>query len=143
MIGRNRISPRSVTKGVLTAMASFFVIGSVAALWPNPVFVRMTPAGDWEVGLLAVQSILLGAYFSVRRPACRAKAASAGGVLNFLGVACPVCNKVLLLIFGWDVLMTYFEPIRLPLAAVGVLVTFLAVVLEWRRRDAVLSVQMG
>lgn len=134
MTGRDRIHPRAAIKGVLVALASFLVIGTVTALWPNPLFIRMTPAGGWEIGLLIGQSALLGTYFAIRRPVCRMRAAGAGGVLNFLGVACPVCNKILLLIFGWDALMTYFEPVRLPLAAAGVTITFLAVLQAWRHR---------
>ncbi|MHB1220367.1 MAG: hypothetical protein ACYC1L_19455 [Alphaproteobacteria bacterium] len=139
---RDRIDSHAIVKGLIAALASFLIIGTVTALWPNPIFIRMTSAGGWEISLLAVQSVLLGIYFAVRRPACKVRVAGAGGVLNFLGVACPVCNKVLLLIFGWDALMAYFEPVRLPLAALGVLVTFLAVVGEWRRGEAELHAPM-
>lgn len=55
-------------------------------------------------------------------------------MLNFLGVACPVCNKVLLLIFGWNVLMTYYEPIRIYVAAIGTAITLLVVAYEGLRR---------
>lgn len=54
----------SATKGLLLAVASFLVLGTVTALWPNPVFVRMTPAGGWEISLLAAQSGLSGCMLS-------------------------------------------------------------------------------
>lgn len=59
--------------------------------------------------------------------------AGVGGVLGFLGVACPVCNKILLLLFGGELLLTYFEPVRLYVAAVGTAILAVAVVLEWLR----------
>ncbi len=39
-------------KGLAVALGSFVGLGTVAALWENPLFVRMTPAGDLEVVLL-------------------------------------------------------------------------------------------
>ncbi len=117
-------------KGLAAALGSFVALGTVAALWENPLFVRMTPAGDIEVVLLGLLSVLLGTYVAIRRPFCSAKTASVGGVLGFIGVACPVCNKVLLLLFGGDLLLTYFEPVRVYVAAVGVLAVAAAVARE-------------
>ncbi len=68
---------------------------------------------------------------AIRRPFCSTKTAGVGGVLGFIGVACPVCNKVLLLLFGGDLLLTYFEPVRVYVAAVGVLAVAAAVAHEW------------
>ncbi len=126
-------------KGLAVALGSFVALGTVAALWENPLFVRMTPAGDLEVVLLGMLSVLLGTYVAIRRPFCSAKTAGVGGVLGFIGVACPVCNKVLLLLFGGDLLLTYFEPVRVYVAAVGVLVVAAAVAREWAlaRRQSV------
>ena len=122
---------RENLKGITVAIFSFAGLGTVAALWDNPLFVRMTPVGGWEVALLAILSLLLGAYVVLRRPSCSIKSASAGGVLGFLGIACPVCNKVLLFLFGGEMLLTYFEPVRVYVAAVGVLVMLCAVIWEW------------
>ncbi len=103
--------------GSATALGSFIALGSVAALWENPLFVRMTPVSGFEIAALAILSLLLGVYVAIRRPFCSAKTASVGGVLGFLGVACPVCNKILLLLFGGDLLLTYFEPVRIYVGA--------------------------
>lgn len=115
------VTPKRITAGIVTAVAGFLMLGTVAALWNNPFFVRMTPVGGWEIALLAAMSMLGGAYVAIRRPFCSVKGAGAGGILGFLGVACPVCNKILLLLFGGELLMTYFEPIRLYVAAAGLL----------------------
>ena len=125
---------RPILKGAAIAVASFIVLGTVAALWENPLFIRMTPAGDFEILLLGGLSVLLGVYVAVRRPACSVRTAGAGGVLGFLGVACPVCNQVLLMIFGGELLLTYYEPVRIYVAAAGVLVMAAAVWIELARR---------
>ena len=133
------LSLSRILKGLAAALGSFVALGTVAALWENPLFVRMTPAGDLEVVLLGLLSVLLGTYVAIRRPFCSAKTAGVGGVLGFIGVACPVCNKVLLLLFGGDLLLTYFEPVRVYVAAAGVLAVAVAVAREWmlaKRQEA-------
>lgn len=118
-------------KGSLVAAGSFVVLGTVSALWSNPLFIRMTPSGAMEIALLAALSVLLGAYFALRRPQCSARPAGAGGVAGFLGIACPTCNKLLMLLFGGELLLTYFEPARLYLAAAGVLILTAATWQQW------------
>ncbi len=125
------LSLSRILKGLAAALGSFVALGTVAALWENPLFIRMTPAGDIEVVLLGLLSVLLGTYVTIRRPFCSVKTASVGGVLGFIGVACPVCNKVLLLLFGGDLLLTYFEPVRVYVAAAGVLAVAAAAAREW------------
>ncbi len=125
------LSLSRILKGLAAALGSFVALGTVAALWENPLFVRMTQAGDLDVVFLVLLSVLLGSYVAIRRPFCSAKTAGVGGVLGFIGVACPVCNKVLLLLFGGELLLTYFEPVRVYVAAVGVLAVAAAVAHEW------------
>lgn len=117
----DHVTPKRIVAGIAVAVVSFALLGSVAALWDNPVFVRMTPAGGWEIAMLGAMSLVAGIYVAIRRPFCSAKGASAGGVLGFLGVACPVCNKILLMIFGGELLMAYYEPVRIYVAAAGAL----------------------
>lgn len=115
--------------GVIGASA-FAFLGTVTALWPNPFFIRMTPAAGFETAILAAQSLLTGLYLGVRRPACSPGWAGAGGVLGVLGVACPVCNKVLLLTFGAGLLLEYFEPVRIYVGLAGLAMIAYA---SWRK----------
>lgn len=110
---------RELVASLALAVVGFVLVGTVTALWPNPWFVRMTPAAGFEVALLAAQCLLGGLYLGTRAPSCGIKSAGSGSVLGFLGVACPVCNKVLLAIFGSGLLLTYFEPIRLYVGLLG------------------------
>ena len=128
-------SLRPCLRGAATALVSFALLGTVAALWENPFFVRMTAAGGWEIGLLAILSVLTGVYVALRRGACGTRRAAAGGVLGFLGVACPVCNKILLFVFGGDLLLTYFEPVRIYVTAAGTILVMGAILAEWRGRS--------
>lgn len=130
----NPMSPPRVLRGTAAAVLTFLVLGTVTAVWPNPVFVRMTPTQGFEVWLLAVQAVLVGIYVAIRRPMCPPRDAGLGSVLWFLGIACPTCNKLLLLVFGADLLLAHVEPYRLHLAVIGAAVTAAAVAWEWRQR---------
>ncbi|HWJ76051.1 MAG TPA: hypothetical protein VNX29_23030 [Kaistia sp.] len=122
-----------VAKGVLIAVGSFVFLGTVAALWQNPFFIRMTPTSGFEIGLLALQAILLGVYISIPVPACAVKLASVGGIVNYVGIACPICNKLLLALFGASTLLTYLEPVRIYFAVGGVLLMSIATTVRWRK----------
>lgn len=127
---------RQVIKGVLVGLLAFGFAGTVTALWSNPLFVRMTPSGTAELVLLALGATLIGVFTAVRRPICSVRRAGAGSVAAFLGIACPVCNKLLVLVVGAPLLMSYYEPVRLYVAAAGVLLLATAVIREivWVRR---------
>lgn len=130
---------RRFSEGALVALVSFAALGTVSALWSNPLFTRMTPAGTLEVVLLAALSVLAGIFVGIRRAACSTRSAATGGVLGFLGIACPTCNKVLMLLFGGELLLAYYEPFRLYVAAAGVIILAAATIRAWRvtRRPAV------
>ena len=86
------------------------------------------PAISWTSCPTRSQALMISS-----RPFCSAKTATAGGVLGFTGIACPVCNKVLLLLFGGELLRTYFEPLRIYFAGAGVLLAAVAVAYERSR----------
>ncbi len=125
-----------VAGGLLVGMASFVVLGSVAAIWENPFFVRMTPVQGFEIALLGAMSALFGVYVIVRRPTCGYKFSGLAGVVGFIGIACPICNKILLVVFGAEALMLYLEPSRLWFSLAGVAMAGGAVARElWKRRE--------
>ena len=128
-------SGRDLAPGVATAAAMFVVLGTLAALWKNPLFMRMTPAGGFEIALLLLQSVLAGVYVGLPRSPCGRRTAGAGAIIGFLGIACPVCNKVLVLLIGSALLLEYYEPLRLYVALGGVALFAAAVWLKLARPD--------
>ncbi len=70
-------------------------------------------------------------------PQCRMRTSGTGGIASFLGIACPTCNKILMLIFGGPALLAWFDPIRPYLATAGVIAMGVAAFGAWRAfRDA-------
>lgn len=118
---------RQIALGVAVAGAMFAGLGTAAALWDNPLFMRMTPTGGFEVALLLLLSVMSGIYVGLPQTACASRTAGTGGVIGFLGIACPVCNKVLMLLFGGALLMEYYEPVRIYVALGGVALMAVAI----------------
>ncbi|MBP8882095.1 MAG: hypothetical protein KBG77_13450, partial [Dermatophilaceae bacterium] len=48
------------------------------------------------------------------------RAAGIGGLLSFLAVGCPVCNKIALLALGYSGALQWFAPLQPVLALAGV-----------------------
>lgn len=122
-----RVPGRNLARGIAAAVAMFVVLGTLAALWTNPLFMRMTPTGGFELALLLLQSILAGVYVGLPQSPCGKRTAGAGALIGFVGIACPVCNKVLVLLIGSALLLEYFEPVRLYVALAGAALLAVAV----------------
>ena len=94
------------------------ILAIPTAVIPNHFFYRMTPVFWFDYIFLAVNSLLIGIYFastytSTTPEACVVEKKSwLASAMSFLGIACPVCNKILVFIFSATILMTYLEPIR-------------------------------
>ncbi len=124
--------PRRILRGTGVGLALFALLGTVTAVWSNPFFIRMTPVGPWEFGATALTALLAGITAALWTPTCRLRTTGTGGVASFLGIACPTCNKVLMLIFGGPALLAWFDPIRPWLAAIGTMVMAVAAANTWR-----------
>ncbi|OGA08613.1 MAG: hypothetical protein A2W68_13480 [Betaproteobacteria bacterium RIFCSPLOWO2_02_64_14] len=81
---------KRIALSVAVAAAMFVGLGTVAALWETPLFMRMTPTGEFEITLLLLLSVLAGIYVGLPRTECGKRTAGTGGVIGFLGIACPV-----------------------------------------------------
>lgn len=106
-------------RGTLVALLVFAISGTVTAVWANPLFVRMTPVGGWELPATALLAALAGLSAALWVSSCRIGGAGGGGALGFLGIACPTCNKILLFVFGGEALLAWFDPLRPYLTALG------------------------
>lgn len=105
------------------AVVTVLVVGVPTAVIPTPVFSRMVPPMWWTWPVLAITGVLGGlvaaTYFrSTDRDPRASRSSTAGGVLSWLAVGCPVCNKLVLLTVGASGAMQLWAPIQ-PLVAVA------------------------
>lgn len=123
-----RLDPlRVVGYGLAGGLATALLIGIPTRLIPNHLFTRMTPVRPQDYVFLALAVVLTAALTaSYALPvACQLQEGklSAGGVLSFLAVGCPVCNKAVVLLLGASGALTYFQPLQpvLGVASLGLL----------------------
>jgi hypothetical protein len=123
--------PRGVALGLAASALAALAIAIPTAVLPNPMFTRMTPVRPLDLVLLTVTAILagvIGATYATRvvaTPACERRAGS-GGLLAFLAIGCPVCNKVVVALLGTSGAFAYFEPIQPVLGVAGILLLLAA-----------------
>ncbi|MFA5796425.1 MAG: hypothetical protein WC916_00120 [Candidatus Woesearchaeota archaeon] len=135
MNNKKRIKNWSIVIGTLSAIALFFLFGIPTGLIPNSWFTRMIPAKSYDYVFLILSSILLGAYIGLHyykkksTTLCNVSA-STGGIGGFLAFSCPICNKILVFLFGTTALMMYLEPYRLYIGLLSTGILLLA--LYWK-----------
>lgn len=132
---------RRCSVAVATSIVLAVGIGIVTDLIPNPIFVRMIPAPWWSYPVWAASAVLSGLLIAtytgtVPKTGSRSdgnrRRGVIGGLLSFLAVGCPTCNKLVVLALGTSGSVTWFAPIQ-PLLAIGSL-ALLAVALRARLR---------
>lgn len=104
------------------ALLAALVVGVPTDVVPNPLFSRAVPVQWWNYPALALTAVLAGIVLSTfvgRRPG-GGRLGAAGGLLSFLAVGCPVCNKLVLLLLGTSGALTYWAPMQPLLAVVSV-----------------------
>lgn len=99
-------------------------VGVVTVLIPNPVFGRDVPPTWWAWPVLVVAALLSGVLTAtyVRTdapdgdegppPSRAARFGMAGGLLAYLAVGCPVCNKLALIALGYAGALQWFAPVQ-------------------------------
>jgi hypothetical protein len=105
--------------------ATLLVIGLPTDVVPNPVFGRSIEVTWWSYPALLAAAILGGllaaTYIRTGGAADRtARVGGVGGVLAYLAVGCPVCNKLVLLALGTTGAIQWFAPVQPFIAALGV-----------------------
>ncbi len=140
-VRRSRPRPRPVAL-VTSAVLTFLLIGLPTDIVPNPVFGREVPVRPWELPVLLVTSVLTGLWFGYQRGAAdlsprpadsNAPAFGAAG-LAYLAVACPVCNKIVLLALGTSGALGIWQPLQPWLAGISLASLLGAVLYAARRR---------
>lgn len=106
-------------------LATLVLIGVPTVLIPNPWFGREIPPRPLDYIVLALTVLLVAAlaatYAWPLTCPTRERSLTAGGLLSFFAVGCPVCNKLAVLALGWSGAMTYFAPLQPLLGGAAVL----------------------
>jgi len=108
-----------------TTMA-LVLIGIPAAVVDSPLFVRMIPTRPQDYVIWVVSAVLVGLIagtYTSRTPSNNEGKVFSGGMLSFLAVGCPICNKLVVLMLGTSGALTFFGPAQLyiGLASLGLL----------------------
>lgn len=116
---------RRALAAVVAGGAVALVIGIPTDVVPNPWFTRMTPVRTLDVVFLAATAVVLGLLAATYVVADRSVSATArggitGGLLSWLAVGCPICNKLVVALAGVSGALTYFGPLQPILGAGGV-----------------------
>jgi len=118
--------------GLGASLAVALLLGVPTDLVPTPLFQRMSPIAWWDYPIWAASSavagLVLATYVGEGRAAEGGKL-SAGGLLSYLAVGCPTCNKLAVLALGTGGASSYFAPVQpfLGLLGLGLLTVTLAV----------------
>lgn len=117
------------------ATAFFLIFGVITAIIPSPYFVRMMPASISDFFFLGTIAVLFGVYIAVtqhvKKTYKKCDAAAYGGTFaGVLSFACPICNAILVTVFGTTALLTYFNPYRPVLGTISIIVLTIAISLR-------------
>ena len=117
-----------------TVLAAVF-LGVPTDLLPTPLFRRMSPIPWWDYPIWVASAALAGLIAATYDGSSgvvsgREKAEVGGGLLSYLAVGCPSCNKLAVLALGAGGTSSYFAPVQPFLGLLGLGV--LAATLTWR-----------
>ena len=134
-------------RAAAAALGTLLLIGIPTVIIPNPVFGRELPVRWWEYPVLAATVLLTAAWFGIRSAreagtpsrvdgdrAERPALVTVGVATAWFAVACPVCNKIVLLLLGTTGALGVWAPLQPWLAALSLVLLAGAVVYRWRAR---------
>ena len=118
------------------ALAVALVTGIPTDIVNTSLFTRMTPIYPDQLFFWVTTSVLSGlllaSYFLAVPGRSGAASGVGGGLLGFLAVGCPVCNKLIVGILGVAGAMEFFAPAQPFLGALGMLLLMGALALRIR-----------
>lgn len=131
-------SPRRWVAAAGATLISALVLGLPTEMIPNPIFGRQIEAPGWTYAAFALSAVLAGLLLAtyVRNEPLPAtdrdpddeepelgadeKRFTLGGLLAFLAIGCPTCNKLVVLALGSSGALRWFEPVQPVLALAGI-----------------------
>lgn len=142
---RDDVAALRITLGLLTPQAwlvafaagtaMLLVIGGTTAIFENSYFSRMEPVRTQDYIIWVVSAVLVGLLagtFVIARASDEAGKTMAGGFLADVAVACPACNKIVVLLLGSSGAVTFFGPLQLFLGIAAVALLVVALLLRAR-----------
>lgn len=131
----------ALAAGAITAL----LVALPTAVIPNPVFGREIEVTWWSYPVVVITGLLGGLLVAtyVNEPGgsgadtdvdAPARLGTAGGLVAFFAVGCPVCNKLVLLALGASGAVTWFAPLQPILALVSIALMTWALRLRLRGR---------
>lgn len=116
---------RRLVAAVAGAIVTFLVLGIPTDIVPNPVFGRAIEPTWWSLPVLIATSVLSGmllaTYINTNSFDRSARVGGVGGLMAYLAIGCPVCNKVVLIALGTTGAMNWFAPVQ-PYLGIAALV---------------------
>lgn len=116
---------RRLVAAIAGAIVTFLVLGIPTDIVPNPVFGRAIEPTWWSLPVLIATSVLSGmllaTYINTNSFDRSARVGGVGGLMAYLAIGCPVCNKVVLVALGTTGAMNWFAPVQ-PYLGIAALV---------------------
>lgn len=128
--------PRFVLTTLIAASVIALVTAVPTAIIDNPWFTRMTPVYADQyffwIGTSLLSGALLATYVGGVRIDGAATGGFGGGLLGYLAIGCPICNKLIVGLLGVAGAMDYFAPVQPFLGALGLAALAVALALRVR-----------
>ena len=119
------IGPRYIALAAAISLVVTLLLAIPTAIIENPFFTRMTPVEPEQyffwLATGALTGALLATYLDPRLRSGLASQGAGAGLLGAFAIGCPICNKLVVAMFGVSGAFTYFAPVQpiLGAAAVG------------------------
>ena len=141
---------RRWTVAALAALLVALAVGLPTDVIPNPVFGRPVPVTWWSYPVLVVTAVLGGLLAATyvrddgraladdldEADERTARKGGIAGLLSFFAVGCPVCNKLVVIALGSVGARRWFEPFQPLLAALSIVLMFVALRARLRNADS-------
>lgn len=116
----------------ITTIIAALTIGIPTAVIQNPFFRRMAQITVLDYFFLIAISILVGVYVTAylykRKESNKSVCSASGGFfIGFLAIACPLCNALLISIFGVAFLLAFIEPLKPVFGTIAVILLLMGI----------------
>ena len=119
----SRFGVRGWLAATVGAAGAFLALGVPSVIIDNLYFIRMIPVRTQDYVIWLIANILLSLVldtFAIPSVKGNSGKVFGSGILSFLAVGCPICNKLVVLFLGIYGALAFFEPLQLYLGIASV-----------------------